>query len=155
DLAGFERLMEEQREKARRSQKKQVIELSQVDSTEATNFVGYDTLECSTVVTNVAALKNRTAVLLKNSPFYAEMGGQVGDSGELIRGAQIWTVTNTQKAGQTWLHLMEAESALEQGEEVLVRVNVPRRKAIERHHTVTHLLHWALHEVVGPDLSQK
>jgi alanyl-tRNA synthetase len=155
DLPGFEKLMEEQRDKARKAQKKQVIELSQVEASEATDFVGYDTLETSSVVAGVAALKDRRAVLLKSTPFYAEMGGQVGDSGEIIQGAQIWTVTNTQKTGQTWLHLIDSDAAPEAGQEVLVRVDLSRRKAIERHHTVTHLLHWALHEVVGPELSQK
>ncbi len=86
------------------------------------------------------------------------MGGQVGDTGELSSGGQVWTVTNTQKAGKTWLHFIEpqmGEPAPAEGTTVRLSVDRPRRAAIERHHTVTHLLHWALHEVVGKEATQK
>jgi alanyl-tRNA synthetase len=128
------------------------------------------------------------------------MGGQVGDTGELTCGGQLWRITNTQKSGNTWLHFVEAGStraarvadralALSSGASaggavpsnivrpsvadeasatapeagalpipgnvVTLSVDAPRRNAIQRHHTVTHLLHWALHEVVSKEASQK
>jgi alanyl-tRNA synthetase len=93
------------------------------------------------------------------------MGGQVGDTGELTSGGQLWRIENTQKSGDTWLHLLAGDA--EESEEpqltplpsvdslVTLTVDRDRRAAIQRHHTVTHLLHWALHEVVSPDASQK
>jgi len=83
------------------------------------------------------------------------MGGQVGDTGEIIGGSQVWPVVNTIKTGHTWLHLIEGNDAPPVGAAVTLVVDAERRAAIQRHHTVTHLLHWALHEVVGPDATQK
>jgi alanyl-tRNA synthetase len=95
-------------------------------------------------------------VILEMTPLYAEMGGQVGDTGELTGAGQLWRILNTQKAGQAYLHVLaDRETTLVPGAEVQVTVDVDRRYAIQRHHTVTHLLHWALHEVVGKDAAQK
>src|SRR4029453_5582362 len=99
--------------------------------------------------------KDKTAVVLDTSVCYAEMGGQVGDSGELIHGTDTWRIANTQKVGHTWLHFTEGGDTASVGADVTLNVEVRRRHAIERHHTVTHLLHWALHEVVSREASQK
>jgi alanyl-tRNA synthetase/REP element-mobilizing transposase RayT len=156
DVAGFNTLMEEQRDRARKAQKKQVIELSQIETTTPTRFVGYDQLEARAKVSEIVQLKEKTAVLLEVSPLYAEMGGQVGDTGELSSAGQLWRIVNTQKAGDAWLHLLANDaSTLEPGIEVTLTVDRPRRESIQRHHTVTHLLHWALHEVVSPEAAQK
>ncbi|MCP5516730.1 MAG: hypothetical protein H7A45_05640 [Verrucomicrobiales bacterium] len=156
DTDGFERLMEGQRAQARAAQKREVIELSQIDSATATEFVGFETLEGNARVLDVVRMKDRHAVVLDASPFYAEMGGQVGDTGWLRSGDRSWSVVDTQKAGNAWLHLItEAPASLEAGSEVALQVNRARRAAIQRHHSVTHLLHWALHEVVGREASQK
>src|SRR5439155_16885480 len=64
-------------------------------------------------------------------------------------------ISNTQKSDNTWLHYLAVEEAPATGDQVLLRVDAPRRNAIQRHHTVTHLLHWALHEVVSKEVSQK
>jgi alanyl-tRNA synthetase/REP element-mobilizing transposase RayT len=160
DVEGFNRLMDEQKARARAAQKKTVIELSQVETQTPTEFVGFDKLETPAKVLEVVSLKDKTAVILDTSASYAEMGGQVGDTGKLEHGAQLWRVTNTQKYGDTWLHFLETENLkLETppvpGSAVRLSVDAPRRAAIQRHHTVTHLLHWALHEVVSKDASQK
>ena len=186
DTAGFEKLMDEQRARARAAQKKEVISLSQIETTTPTKFVGYEKLETPAKVLEVVSLKDKTAVILDTSACYAEMGGQVGDTGELEHGSQLWRVTNTQKSGNTWLHFIEedivarasgpsasasrrsktasggppdatAETAVLPiaGSVVTLSVDAPRRNAIQRHHTVTHLLHWALHEVVSREASQK
>ena len=155
DAARFNELMEEQKARARASQKKQVIELSQVETTTPTRFVGFDKLESAAKVLEVLDVKDKTAVILDSSPLYAEMGGQVGDTGEMSGGGELWTIANTQKAGGTWLHFLADKDAPAAGTEVQLSVNRPRREAIQRHHTVTHLLHWALHEVVSKDATQK
>lgn len=155
DKPGFDKLMEEQRDRARAAQKKQVIELSEVETKEPTKFVGYDNLTVDAKVLEVVSLKDKTAVVLDASACYAEMGGQVGDSGEISGSGQSWLVANTQKVGHTWLHFLEGDEAPAVGTEVTLSVEAPRREAIQRHHTVTHLLHWALHEVVSPEANQK
>ena len=166
DVSGFNKLMEEQKARARAAQKKQVIELSQVESTVPTQFVGYEKLEAPAKVVEVVALKDKTAVILDTSPFYAEMGGQVGDTGELEHGNEVWRIVNTQKAGDASLHFLAVQSPKSEvrgedadippvGDEVTLAVDRARRQAIQRHHTVTHLLHWALHDVVSQDATQK
>jgi len=213
DAVGFEKLMEEQRTRARAAQKKEVISLSQIETTTPTKFVGYETLSTQAKVLEVVSLKDKMAVILDTSACYAEMGGQVGDTGELSGSGRLWRITNTQKSGNAWLHFIEegstrasrvADRALAVGGEhtrprvsqsapspiasarvedavgeaptaaregacappeagalpipgnvVTLSVDTARRKAIQRHHTVTHLLHWALHEVVSRDASQK
>jgi len=155
DTAGFEKLMEEQRARARAAQKKEVISLSQIETTTPTKFVGYEDLAVQAKVLEVVALKDKTAVILDTSACYAEMGGQVGDTGELTGSGQLWRVTNTQKSGNTWLHFVEGGDAPPIGAGVTLSVEKSRRDAIQRHHTVTHLLHWALHEVASKEASQK
>jgi alanyl-tRNA synthetase len=155
DVAGFNKLMDEQKARARAAQKKQVIELSQVETTTPTRFVGFDKLESPAKVLEVVGVKDKTAVILDASPLYAEMGGQVGDTGEMSGGGELWTIANTQKAGDAWLHFLADKDAPAAGTQVQLSVDRPRREAIQRHHTVTHLLHWALHEVVSKDATQK
>jgi alanyl-tRNA synthetase len=155
DKEGFEKLMEEQRARARAAQKKEVISLSQIETTTPTTFVGYDTAAVEAKVLEVVSLKDKTAVILDTSACYAEMGGQVGDTGELTGSGQLWRILNTQKSGNTFLHFIEGGDAPAIGSTVTLAVEKSRRDAIQRHHTVTHLLHWALHEVVSREASQK
>jgi alanyl-tRNA synthetase len=166
DVAGFENLMQEQRERARKAQKKETISIEEGELKAAsTKFLGYDFLETESVVETVLPGKKpgELNIVFDQTPFYAEMGGQVGDRGLLhVPGhdrAEIGQlrVIDTQKRGDVFVHraaLLEGR-APEPGEAVRVSVDVDRRRAIQGHHTVTHLLHWALHEVVSCDASQK
>ena len=155
DTVGFEKLMEEQRARARAAQKKQIITVSEIATKEPTRFTGFDEMSVATKVAEVVDLKGKLAVVLEASTCYAEMGGQVGDTGELRSGSNLWRIANTQKAGDVWLHVLEGDDAPEAGNEVELCVDATRRAAIQRHHTVTHLLHWALHEVVSREAVQK
>ncbi len=157
DTKGFEKLMEEQRARARASQKKQIIELSKVETTVPTKFVGFDLQESIFAnVLEVVDAKGKTAVILDTTPFYAEMGGQVGDTGVIGIDEKIFEVATTTKTGNTYLHfLTEQNVEIPKGGKVRAHVFPGRRNAIQRHHTVTHLLHWALHEVVSHDATQK
>jgi alanyl-tRNA synthetase len=166
DVTGFEKLMEEQRERARKGQKKEKISVEEGELKAApTKFLGYDFLETESVVETVLPGKKSEEVniVLDQTPFYAEMGGQVGDRGLLHVPGHDRTevgqlrVIDTQKRGDVFIHraaLLEGR-APEPGEAVRVSVDADRRRAIQGHHTVTHLLHWALHEVVSRDASQK
>ncbi len=157
DTAGFERLMEEQKQRAREAGKKnkQVVSVSEIETKAPTQFIGYDALEADVKVLEVVEMKDKTAVVLDVSTCYAEMGGQVGDSGQLILGANTYPISATTKVGNTWLHFLEGDEAPAVDATVKLVVDAPRRHAIERHHTVTHLLHWALHEIVNKDATQK
>jgi len=155
DHAGFEKEMQQQREKARAAQKREIISVTNIDTTVPTRFFGYDQLSGSSKIVEIVQLKDKIAVVSEASPFYAEMGGQVGDRGIIDVQGRSFEVVGTQKMGNTFLHLLAGTEAPEKGMEVRLAVDFDRRKSIERHHTVTHLLHWALHEVVGPEATQK
>src|SRR3954471_5745670 len=166
DVAAFEKLMDEQRERARKAQKKQVISVEDGKLDVApTKFVGYDFVEAEAVVEAVlpGRAPNELNILLDRTPLYAEMGGQVGDHGLLhVPGhdrtevGQL-TIADTQKRGAAFVHIstLREGRAPEPGEAVRVSVDVARRNPIQRHHSVTHLLHWALHEVVSKEAVQK
>jgi alanyl-tRNA synthetase len=153
DVQGFDKLMEQQRQRAREDyhKKKSVISVATENlQVEPTKFLGYDNLEVEAVVEAVSPGVEKTFdVILDKTPFYAEMGGQVGDTG-LIGSAKV---LDTQKQGNVYVH--RSAAPLEQGQKVHASVDVPRRSNIQRHHTVTHLFHWALHEVVSKDARQK
>ena len=164
DVRGFERLMEQQRDRARKAQKKEKISVEEGELT-TTKFLGYDFLETESVVETVlpGTKPEEVNIVLDQTPFYAEMGGQVGDRGLLHVPGHDRTevgqlrVIDTQRYGDIVVHRAELFEgrAPEPGEAVRVSVDLDRRRAIQGHHTVTHLLHWALHEVVSRDASQK
>jgi alanyl-tRNA synthetase len=166
DVSGFEKLMDEQRERARKAQKKEEISVEEGElGVESTKFLGYDFLETESVVDRVLPGKQagEVNIVLDRTPFYAEMGGQVGDRGLLHVPGHDWTevgqlrVIDTQKRGDVFVHratVVEGR-APEPGEAVRISVDADRRKLIQGHHTVTHLLHWALHQIVSPDAAQK
>ena len=166
DVEGFEKLMEQQRARGRSAQKKEEIAVEADDlKTAPTRFLGYEFLETESVVEAVLPGKKpgELNIVLDRTPFYAEMGGQVGDQGVVHVPGHDWTevgrlrVTDTQKRGNAFIHratVVEGRPP-EPGEAVRVSVDADRRKAIQAHHTVTHLLHWALHQVVSPDATQK
>jgi alanyl-tRNA synthetase len=166
DVAGFEKLMEEQRERARKGQKKEKISVEEGElKAEPTKFLGYDFLETESVVETVLPGRNpeELNIVFDRTPFYAEMGGQVGDRGLLHVPGHDRTevgqlrVIDTQQRGDVFVHraALVKGRAPEPGEAVRISVDADRRKLIQGHHTVTHLLHWALHEVVSRDASQK
>ncbi len=168
DVEGFEKLMNEQRARARAAQKKSTITIDDPHQplTNPTEFVGYESLEAKCLVLNFG---EPATVQVDRSPLYAEMGGQVGDTGRLIfakpiehgseKFSELKIADTTQRRGVFYL-VLSKEAPQEVwtdvgGHEGLLKVDVSRRRAIERHHTVTHLLHWALHEVVSRDAAQK
>jgi alanyl-tRNA synthetase len=155
DTAGFGVEMEKQRARARAAQKKQAIELSEIETKSPTHFLGYDHQHTGADVQEILSVKGKTVVIANNSVCYAEMGGQVGDTGLLTRGIDSWPIINTQKSGATWLHFLGESEAPEVGDHITIELDLTRRAAIQRHHSVTHLLHWALHEVVSPEATQK
>jgi len=158
DHHGFDLLMDAQRKRARKAQKRQIIEVSEIPATEPTRFTGFEQEATACKVLDVVSLKDHTVLITDASVCYAEMGGQVGDRGEFVSGAQSWVITHTRKSGNTHLHFLsssEGETLPEPGMVGELHLDKRFRKATERHHTATHLLHWALHEVVSREAAQK
>ncbi len=149
----FNELMTQQRERSRAAQSKIAIEvISEEAEFQPTIFVGYEELD---LVCEVAAIDGDVLVPVE-TPFYAEMGGQVGDTGIAIFGSGDRKVLDTRRGKYgPYFHKLSERIDAQRGDEVRLVVDAPRRRAIERHHTVTHLLHWALHEIVSRDAVQK
>jgi alanyl-tRNA synthetase len=156
DRRGFEQMMLNQQLRARAAQKKETISIRNTKSTNIeTKFVGYDVLTSAATVFSVLNAVDRDGVVVDVSPFYAEMGGQVGDTGVIVDvTGNRFPVKNTVREGRAIVLLCDPRVP-NPGEEIILEVDEPRRRKIEGHHTVTHLLHWALHEVVSRDASQK
>jgi len=163
--AHFERRMEAQRARARAAQKKSTISIHD-DSNVVTKFVGYDQLKVDAKLRKLSGKVTTGGEyeewgIVDVSPFYAEMGGQVGDAGKLtfLESGETVHVVNTLKRGDTFYLKLDGiqggEAIPDGGAPVCLNVDAERRHAIERHHTVTHLLHWALHEIVNRNAAQK
>jgi alanyl-tRNA synthetase len=165
DVAAFDAAMAQQKEQARAAGKFKMAANLEYEGP-VTTFHGYDTLEHKG---NVLALYKDGApvnelnegdtgvVVLDDTPFYAESGGQVGDSGELKSVHGIFAVEDTQKiqASVFGHHGVLKTGKLTVGNNVAARVNMAARRATERNHSVTHLMHKALREVLGAHVQQK
>jgi alanyl-tRNA synthetase len=154
DLQAVEKMMEEQRERSRAAQEKEVV--SAVAETVPTEFVGFEHDEASAHLVQTVRQEKQTFIIVDRSPFYAEMGGQVSDTGEVVfQDGQVVPVQGVTKQGRTFYLKLAHPIDLIIPAEVILKVDSPRRRVIEAHHTATHLLHWALHQVVSKEVSQK
>ena len=166
DYAGFEAAMERQRERARAASKFQMGTAVEYDGVK-TDFRGYETMEVGDAQI-VALYREGTAVqsinhgdsavvVLDRTPFYAESGGQVGDRGELVAAGGSFAVADTQKIQSAVFghHGTLKSGALKVGDKVEARVDTELRRRTMRNHSVTHLMHKALREVLGPHVLQK
>ena len=165
DMAGFDRAMAVQQERSRGAGKFAAKEKLTYDGAK-TNFKGYDTMEAMGSVLALyregAAVKELKAgeegvVVLDTTPFYAESGGQVGDVGVLATSSATFEVGDTQKvqADVFGHHGKMVTGALRVGDSVKASVNLDLRRRTMRHHSVTHLMHKALREVLGSHVQQK
>ncbi|HEY0675717.1 MAG TPA: alanine--tRNA ligase [Immundisolibacter sp.] len=171
DLDGFEQAMAQQRERARAASQfradedLRLGEVLDAATLAAHRFTGYEREQDSARV--VALLRDgapverietgqQAGIVLDHTPFYAESGGQVGDTGRLDGPAGLFRVTDTRKEGAVHVHSGVLESgSLSVGEEVAAVVDVARRTRIRANHSATHLLHAALRQVLGPHVTQK
>ncbi|HBP7813700.1 TPA: alanine--tRNA ligase [Escherichia coli] len=165
DEAGFEAAMEEQRRRAREASGFGADYNAMIRVDSASEFKGYDHLELNGKVTAlfvdgkaVDAINagQEAVVVLDQTPFYAESGGQVGDKGELKGANFSFTVEDTQKYGQAIGHIGKlAAGSLKVGDAVQADVDEARRARIRLNHSATHLMHAALRQVLGTHVSQK
>ena len=159
DEAGFDKAMQEQKERARNAAAIDAGDWQVVNDGSAVRFVGYDTLECTTEILRYREVKQKNAtfyqVVLSETPFYAEMGGQVGDKGFLIAtDGTKYDIFDTKRENNLAIHLMKKLPATLEGDFRAV-VDEERRHRIEANHSATHLLHEALREVLGSHVEQK
>ncbi|EPS4737751.1 alanine--tRNA ligase [Escherichia coli] len=165
DEAGFEAAMEEQRRRAREASGFGADYNAMIRVDSASEFKGYDHLELNGKVTAlfvdgkaVDAINagQEAVVVLDQTPFYAESGGQVGDKGELKGANFSFVVEDTQKYGQAIGHIGKlAAGSLKVGDAVQADVDEARRARIRLNHSATHLMHAALRQVLGTHVSQK
>ena len=172
DIDAFKAAMERQREKARASwagsgdAATEAVWFGLREKAGATEFLGYETERAEGVVAalvkdgkEVPALKagESGAVVLNQTPFYAESGGQVGDTGVMLGDGVRFKVTDTQKkAGDVFVHSGSVEEGtLKVGAPLALEVDHARRSAIRQNHSATHLLHEALRQVLGDHVAQK
>jgi alanyl-tRNA synthetase len=154
DLQAVEKMMEAQRERSRAAQEKEVV--SAVAETVPTEFVGFEHDEARAHLVQIVRQERQTLVTVDRSPFYAEMGGQVSDTGAVVfQDGKVVPVPGVTKQGRTFYLKLAQPIDVNIPAEVVLKVDSPRRRAIESHHTATHLLHWALHQVVSKEVSQK
>ncbi len=171
DLEGFEKEMEKQREKARAAHRftRTHGESAEIDAgrdIKGTSFVGYDEFKCTAPVVRLV-VDNRfvdtveegseASMVLERTPFYGEMGGQVGDTGEIAGPSGRFYVTDTSRSSQDVIvhHGYVSDGVLETGDVVEAMVDEQRRLDIARNHTATHLLQLALREVLGEHVHQR
>jgi alanyl-tRNA synthetase len=170
EVSEFNRLMDEQKSRAKAAQKKEQIkvDIGYGDSSKKTEFVGYDKSELIEPVAGVsvghsgedlAERSNISSVFFEKTVFFAEMGGQVGDTGEIEYGGTTYRVKNTVKSATLpiFLHVIESPKDIfsEPGTIATLRVDQLRRARIEAHHSGTHVLNWALRKVLGTTITQK
>ncbi len=165
DEKGFEAAMDGQRERARASHKFSAQSGDGLKTDAKTAFLGYEGTEGAGEIVAlfrdgkpVAELGHgeEGAVVLASTPFYAESGGQIGDTGILVDDGKLFRVDDTQKSGDANVHFGAVEQGtLEVGDTLEAIVDAERRQAIRLNHTATHLMHAALREVLGDHVTQK
>lgn len=157
DEEGFNVAMEAQRARARNAAALDTEDWVILREGETT-FLGYDYTECDTEILRYRKVKQKNKeyyqVVLSSTPFYAEMGGQVGDSGYLTDGTTKYEVFDTKRENNLPVHLM-TKLPEDASSELTAVINVEKRHAAEANHTATHLLHEALREILGTHVEQK
>ncbi|MDX2412016.1 MAG: alanine--tRNA ligase [Woeseiaceae bacterium] len=165
DQQGFEQAMAGQRDRARAASKFSVTDDGALQTDLETSFSGYEGVSGeSTVVAlfndgkavDELAVGDDGAVILSATPFYAESGGQVGDTGIITSKDHSFTVLDTQKSGKAFVHFGSVQAGgLKVGDKVLAKVDADRRQAIRLNHSATHLMHAALRSELGDHVRQK
>jgi alanyl-tRNA synthetase len=159
DMEGFNANLKEQKDRSRKAAEKMSGDwVVLVNDDKPTCFVGYTDMECQAKIVKfrevVAKGKKHFEIVLDKTPFYAEMGGQVGDKGVLVSENETLNVINTVKENDLSIHI--TDSLPQQPEAVFTaKVDVERRLKIEANHTATHLMHAALRQVLGTHVEQK
>ncbi|HUR11854.1 MAG TPA: alanine--tRNA ligase [Flavitalea sp.] len=158
DEGGFETEMAQQKQRSRSASIVNTEDWIMLEENSGTRFVGYDQFESDARITRYRKVsskgKESFQLVLDKTPFYAESGGQVGDTGILEFGSEQVTVTDTRKENELITHFIQGLPA-KIDQRVIAKVDIEKRIRTAGHHTATHLLHAALRKVLGPHVSQK
>jgi alanyl-tRNA synthetase len=161
DGKAFGTEMEKQRKRAREAHKSvDILVREDTDGADATEFIGYDPANlqaCAASCIELVEQDENAFLVLDKTPFYAEMGGQTGDSGSVFVADRTFVIENVLKdSSGRFLHQLKSkpEGIDFSGQQAILNVDLERRKAIQCHHTATHVLHWALREVLGDHIRQ-
>ena len=160
DGSGFDEAMAAQRQQGRESGKfqrdAQALDWDVVSEGEDSKFLGYETLKSQADIRRYAVSNGQTLVVLDRTPFYAESGGQVGDTGRIESAGVDLAVLDVQKDGESFIHICSGslDGQALKGSAVTCTVDGTRRQHIRRNHTATHLLHAALKQVLGDHVQQ-
>ena len=158
DMPRFEALMEQQQERSRAAQKSNIVRALDISTEAVTEFTGFENDTVEATILEIHPQENALFIITDKTVFYAEMGGQSGDTGILqVAGTSSPSlpITGTQQIGKARAHIIHSSASLNVGDKVTLQLDENRRRPIEAHHTATHLLHWALHEVVSADAAQQ
>ncbi|WP_138430351.1 alanine--tRNA ligase [Fodinibius saliphilus] len=159
DEEGFNKRMKEQKERARAAGKFDIDQSGNADWITVTEsnefeFVGYDLISTKSSIKALRKEEDKNAIILDKTPFYAESGGQVSDTGIISNGNEHLRVLDVQKSTDGYIHFVDQLPEDPSGEWEAT-VDVERRKEIRKHHSATHLVHAALKEVLGDHVQQK
>jgi len=158
DEKGFEAEMQQQKNRSRAATAIDTEDWIIFNDSAANAFVGYDTLETKTKVLKYRKVKAKGKesfqIVLEKTPFYAESGGQVGDTGEILVSSERIKVNDTKKENELIIHFTDSIPVDLSGE-VIAKVDTRKRRDTAWHHTATHLLHAALRKVLGTHVTQK
>jgi alanyl-tRNA synthetase len=155
DMQRFEALMAEQQERSRAARKSNIVRALDISTEAVTEFTGFESNSIEATILEIHPQEDALFVITDKTVFYAEMGGQAGDTGFLITDDDEFEITGTQQIGKARAHIIAANTPVKVGDAVTLKLDTTRRRPIEAHHTATHLLHWALHEVVSADAAQQ
>jgi alanyl-tRNA synthetase len=153
DMDRFDELMQKQKEGG--GTDGPIVAALDISTEAVTAFTGFDSDEAEATVLEIYPQGDALFVITDTTPFYAEMGGQSGDTGTLVLDGEEHRVTGLQQVGKARAHIVDSSVAVKAGDKVTLKLDTVRRRPIEAHHTATHLLHWALHEVVSKDAAQQ
>ncbi len=151
--------MEKQRERGRAALKKEVVVAAkegEVSDLKPTKFLGYDETNAHGQLIDIIKADKDSFLVFDQTPFYGEMGGQAGDTGSALINGQLVHITDTvkDKAGRHLHKIADGSPTVAVGAKAELAVDLVRRRAINRHHSAAHLIHWALRKILGTHIRQ-
>ncbi|MBS1578337.1 MAG: alanine--tRNA ligase [Bacteroidetes bacterium] len=159
DEEGFEKEMQKQKNRSRAATAIDTEDWINVHEDKAVEFVGYNTLTASTNIIKYRKVKAKGKeayqIILEQTPFYAESGGQVGDTGQLKINNEELKIIDTKKENNLIIHFTETIPAIDLSSNIIATVDAQKRKATAANHSATHLLHAALRKILGTHVAQK
>ena len=162
DEEGFQKALQQQKDRSRKDSAKEATDWIELNEGNDFEFVGYDKVSCEAQILKYRKIKTKTGeeyhIVLDRTPFYAEMGGQVGDTGHLAIGNQSVNIKDTKKENDLFIHIStdkDLDEILQNSNTVIAHINEKRREKIRTNHTVTHLMLAAMRKVLGTHIVQK